>query len=82
MLLWHPEALVKCIRLEEHVFVAILPLPLMHKLHFPFVSILLKEKSDGVKIVPIILAREPHFMVSIEVVENVLQVITDNRTEI
>ena len=57
-------------------------IPIMHELCFPLASIFLKEKSDGVKIIPVIFVREPYFMVCVDIVEDVLQGIIDNRTEI
>ena len=54
----------------------------MHTRHFPFTSMLLKDKSDGGKVVQVIFVHESYFMVNIEVIEDVLQVNIDNRTQI
>ena len=48
------------------------PLPFVHKRCFLLPLFFLKDKSDGVKIVPVIFVHETGFMVSIEVVEDVL----------
>ena len=82
MLLWHPETLVKCIRLEEHIFMGTSLIPIMREFCFPLASIFLKDKSNGAKIVPVIFAYEPHFMVRVKLFEDGLLGIIDNRTKI
>ena len=75
MLLPHLETLVKCIHLEEHVFMTLPFFPLVHKYCFPFASNFLKDKANRVKIVPVI------FAASINVLEKVLQRIINNRRD-
>ena len=57
-------------------------LPIMHEFCFPLATIFLKDKSDGVKIVPVIFVHEPHFMVRVEIVEDVFQGIIDTRRDV